>query len=522
MFRSRANSISALNTGVICADETGQIFQDCSIEFDALYEDCRSLDPVVQARLFHMIQEYLKIIRSTFKLGQRTTNRSVMGSTYAASVCSSAMREPLPSNLNPPSSRFQPTNRYQTDFRSQQTLYGNQTLQQVLSSIRSVLSIKFPNTREAYMRLDAKCLGYLSISSLRVGLEALGVPGELINQPCFLQCLQNRFPQRLITLGNFLDMFSESSQPPLLQPQPRPNTAMSYQSTQSYASQPMQQNFPQPVQQTFNELPTPEGMSHQQPNYNSSPPLNPSYAGQPSTQIQHKQDRPVSRQNSFSKPLVRQSFSQQNEQTSFRPSTSPARSVSNSLIPTRVAAPVHTPVALRNPVDELAEKMKNSRKRPIDLFNEFKSPQEKAVTAKSLSTMMIDYGLEFSDAKCEEIISQFDINGDRKLHFLEWETMCGELLKPNQPEQTAQAPKNSIKYITSRLLTAEKSLSTLFKKMCASGGKRMTVDDMVKGLQQYDIQISLQKAQEIMTPYDKTKNGLSRAEFIRFINQTKV
>merc|ERR1740137_118293 len=125
-----------------------------------------------------MIQEYLKIIRSTFKLGQRTTNRSVMGSTYAASVCSSAMREPLPSNLNPPSSRFQPTNRYQTDFRSQQTLYGNQTLQQVLSSIRSVLSIKFPNTREAYMRLDAKCLGYLSISSLRVGLEALGVPGE--------------------------------------------------------------------------------------------------------------------------------------------------------------------------------------------------------------------------------------------------------------------------------------------------------------------------------------------------------
>jgi len=521
-------------------DELTQIYNDAIAELDALREDCLALDPVIQCRLFQMLIEYFKVLRSTFKLGVRTNRPGTAQSNRAFSVCSfDATLSRRPSQI-PPSPAL--------DRFSAKPNYQNDMLQDIISQISSVLQSKFTSAREAYAYLDQSQVGYISISMLRVRLESLGVPSELTNQLSFIQYLQQLCPKRLITMDDFSDMFpllnqqhqssnsvydsyqnaevydtrqrsasfqAERSQIQYqAEVQSRPNTAMSYQShqTQSY-----QQSYDPPLQQ--NKL------------HNPPVEVNPVHNNQPQQQQfrppppgKFLDDKPLPAHEKFldDKPMPAQ------QQKGWVSSTNDLQS---TIDPFKASAAAFE----QNRDAELAGAMKQSNKTVVQLFNEFKASGDKAVTQESLAKKMREYGIDTNEQVCLNLIQQFDTNGDDKLHLLEWEVLCKALLgqdhidrlirnQCNIDSAPSYPPNQHLKYVTETLVNSEPSISNLFKKMCVSGARRCSIEDMFQALQQYGIHnMTMQDIQQMIAPFDKTNQGsLSRGEFIRFINAGKL
>merc|ERR1719494_711173 len=113
------------------------------------------------------------------------------------------------------------------------------------------------------------------------------------------------------------------------------------------------------------------------------------------------------------------------------------------------------------------------------------------------------------------MIQQFDTNGDDKLHLLEWEILCKALMGEDHIDRLNRGqsktlnnnnyPKNEhLKYVTEIIVNAEPSISSLFKKMCFSGGRRCSAQDMFQALQQFGIHnLSQQDIQKMIAPFDK-------------------
>jgi len=508
---------------------------------DALREDCVALDPVIQCRLFQMLIEYFKVLRSTFKLGVRINRPATAGRAF--SVCS------FDATLNRRQSQIQtPLQAPTLDRFSQRPGPQNDLLQNTISQITNILQSRFSSSRDAYTFLDQSQAGYISISMLRVRLESLGVPPDLTNQPCFIQYLQQLCPKRLITIEDFSDMF------PLLNTQRQTSNSIydSFQNTGSFDSrrpssayqQPYSANQPQ-VQYTPSRPGT--AMTYQ------SEQQQPAY--QPSNYQQNRSNPPadilpvhsapqVPRQTSFT-PAQPEKFLDdrpappQEKYLDNRPMNAPQQawtSAPNDLQATIDPFQPSKSGFEKNRDAELASAMKQTNKSVIQLFNEYKASGDSAVTQESLAKKMKEIGIECDDQTCLNLIRQFDTNGDDKLHLLEWEVLCKALLGQDHIDRLIRnqckietstpnyPPNHHLKYVTDTLIGAEPSISTLFKKMCVSGARRCSIADMHQGLQQYGIyEMTMQDVAEMIAPFDKTNQGsLSRGEFIRFINAGKL
>jgi len=184
---------------------------------------------------------------------------------------------------------------------------------------------------------------------------------------------------------------------------------------------------------------------------------------------------------------------------------------------------------LPNPVRSVVDVLMKLGKSPLQLFEMFKG-HGAAVTVASLIQAMAQCGVQMGEEDAREVISVGDKNKDKTLRQIEWEAFCATQFPSGYLDQfnTSRRPKKRMDMedhtqhmlveITKTIMSSDSSLSSLFKKLCVSGGRRMTRDDLIEALKDFGIQLGIPEAQSLIQPFDKTGQGLSRAEFIRFIN----
>lgn len=528
-------------------DETEEIFQECCHELESLFEECRYLEPLTQGRLLQMIVEYFKVLRSTFKLGSRN-NQRMQSSTLnfphnngPQSVCSYDEPPQFNSNRNnmynsqiqthnsqiqTPISTFTPQSATCSTLNS---MHNNvrvlqEDIQNILRQMNSFISSKFNNARQAYEYLDSKNAGYLSISMLKLGLEHLGIPVELTGRASFSEYLQKKCPNRLVAVADFVDMFEHDTQI---------NSNISFRSAT--------------ISNQFNRMPNSTQSLHPVPVHVQQPPpfIKPVFmaSDQPTTHNSFQQthlvnpqqpweERSVSRQSSAGVNFPKKADNNDNFNSTvnapIRPQTAPALNsdaMSNHMVMFQKPE-ANLPESLKDPFGELKIILQNQNQSVIELFNEFKG-SDGAVSAESLVKKMQQFGIKYSSQFLAPVIQKFDSNNDLKLNLIEWECLCQNLMT-QQIATTAQSNlpivvNENLKYITNILMNAETSLSTLFKKLCVSGGRRCSVDDMIQGLQKYGVNhLNKFQIQEIMSDFEKNDGqGITRAEFIRMINAGK-
>lgn len=495
--------------------DNAALADQCRVELDGFYRESFQLDPTVQHRLFQMVLEYLKILRNTFKL-KETTNYN-RAPSVAPSQCS-----------------FEHLRNRQSEL--------------LHSEYRRAQSFSHAN------------------GSVYGGHRAESVYGEQLAKPQFAQTISN--PHFSVSPNQSIPHLTQTVPPqtpmhqttPIHQATPIRPTPVSVHQTPSihnHQNHSLHQNSLLQQQQSQVQTPFSSGHGLNQPrgpgsvlqnqSANIAEPVSQSFDSRPDL-LKRKsivraawaesENQPWRNEAGKNEHLQRQgSGNGLNSIKGKRHSGSSMKDLLNHS-PTeglKGEKKKGTPEILKaNPIYSLKEHLKNSNKTVLELFDEFKI--DNFVTVKSLMNTLLRLNVDTNDIRCRDIIRLYvKKKGVEKLNLLEWECLCNDLLGiahiqkvnarragcANSCQNLAQSDKDLLRTITETLLNAQPSLSNLFKKLCVSGGRRMSVDDMHKGIKKFNLHVNLEDLKEIIIPFDKTKGGLSRAEFIRFINAGK-
>jgi len=578
-----------LNSTRSDAEEPSLVYtaEKCQTELASLAHDMVYLDQSLQSSVFELISKYLKCLRSTFRLAER----------------------PGPSHAHQVNSGFDDLSRR----RSASVTSGADHIQFVLSQIARSVYMIWSDSETAYSSLDQNRCGLISLAQLRMGLEQNGVSAELLNDHGLIQHFQVRFPNRLIKLQEFQELFPPPAgiSPAASNFYPRahsayggpspggfqsafraktgghnrhfssPDVTSLYQRERAHSTHSQREGSISgfsaqsvPVERAgsvsgFSTHSTPvtpyQDALHRQAgardqraatnafNHAKQAAL---YTNQDSHSVHSEPAGLLQRTSRFRKndPLKNSSpfgskskkvfsfdeggkakaklnfnFSKINQSSVFR-SNSP-RSNSDNLQALQTKKEEETESGVPNPLKTVVDMMKQLRKPPIELFGFFKGSGN-AVTVTSLIQGMKQCGTAMSEQDARDVIAIGDKNKDKTLRLVEWEAFCATQLPSNYLAQFTQSQprrmkktldmeentQNMLVEITKTIMSSEPSLSALFKKMCVSGGRRMTQDDLIEALKEFGIQLGAHEAESLIRPFDKTNQGLSRAEFIRFVN----